>query len=231
MSSGQQSAISSQLSERPMASYVRIVEPSAELIAITPRAEEAIEAAARTCYKSEAKMTPGSAGPFVRMLIERGHECPLEQADATFRIVCDRGVSHELVRHRLASYCQESTRYCDYSNERFGDEIRVIAPPGLENDVLWQGAISVAARCYRELRAKGIAPQIARSVLPTCLKTEIVVKANLREWRLILRSRTSPAAHPQMREIAQKILDQLKFVCPNVFADIGKATAENAEKR
>lgn len=180
-----------------------------------------IERAGRTCYKSEAKITETSAREFVRKIIASGHESVIEHESVTVRIVCDRGVSHELVRHRLASYSQESTRYCDYAK---AGEIEVVLPPSIAAEQKlferWQHAVETSERMYNRLRAAGASPQIARSVLPTCLKTEIVMTANLREWRHFFRLRTAPAAHPQMREIAVPLLREFQRRIPVVFDDI-----------
>jgi thymidylate synthase (FAD) len=167
-----------------------------------------IEPAGRTCYKSESNITADSAADFVRMLIRSGHESVLEHEKITVRFVCDRGVSHELVRHRIASFSQESTRYCNYSKNKFGGEITFIIPPfGDDSDywttreIEWKSAMRDAERHYMNLIEMGWTPQQARSVLPNSLKTEVVVTANIREWRLILKQRTSAKAHPQMREL------------------------------
>lgn len=209
-----------------------IVEPSVELEWITPRAELEIEVAGRTCYKSEDKISETSAGTFIRKLIADEHEAVLEHASASFRFIIDRGISHELVRHRLAAYCQESTRYCDYAK---AGNIQVIEPPGLaicergrdiplcHNDCcsfhIWQGAVAFAEATYFALRGVGVLPQIARAVLPTCLKTEVVMTANMREWRHVLKLRCSLRAHPQMREVMTKVVLQLFARCPNLFFD------------
>lgn len=197
---------------------MKIVKPSAELISITPNAERLIEAAGRTCYKSEDKITEGSAAKFIQMIMVRGHESVIEHARASIRFICDRGVTHELVRHRLVSYSQESTRYCNYGK---AGGISVICPPGLDQDQLesWGIACRESERQYLYLIGKGAKPQIARSVLPTCLKTEIVTTANLREWRHILKLRTAPAAHPQIKEIMLIAGRLLQNECPNVFFD------------
>ncbi len=181
-----------------------------------------IERAGRTCYKSEDRITDDSAVDFVRMIVRRGHESVLEHVALSVRVVCDRGVSHELVRHRIASFSQESTRYCNYGKDRHGGEIAVIQPPGLKPEALrlWRRACEEAEMAYLAMLADGVAPQIARAVLPTCLKTEMVMTANLREWRHILRLRTSPAAHPQMRELARALLEQLRVALPAVFEDV-----------
>jgi thymidylate synthase (FAD) len=148
----------------------------------------------------------------------------LEHVWATVRIVCDRGVSHEIVRHRLAAYSQESTRYCDYSREKFGGEITFIdLTPFLPADALgvWAAALHEAERHYHELIALKISPQFARAVLPNSLKTEIVMTCNAREWRHFFTLRTAPAAHPQMRQIVQPMLTEFRRRVPVLFDDVG----------
>jgi len=199
---------------------MKIVPQSAELLFITPNAAQFLEVAGRTCYRSEDKITPTSAAAFIKMLIhEKGHESVIEHASATFRVVCDRGVSHEIVRHRIASYSQESTRYCNYSKEKFGAEITVIEPPGLPPALReeWFCAMRAIEQLYMDMLEAKVPPQIARAVLPTCLKTEIVITYNFREWRHFLKLRTSKAAHPQMREVAGMISEILVRECPEVF--------------
>lgn len=202
---------------------MQIVPQSATLKWITPNAMQEIESAGRVCYKSEAKITTESAESFIRGIIYRGHESVLEHASASFHLVCDRGISHELVRHRIASFSQESTRYCDYGK---AGEISVIVPPQLGEAYeslgynAWAAAVRQAESSYEQMRAQGLAPQIARSVLPTCLKTEIRMTANFREWRLILSQRLSPKAHPQMRELMRLVADVLVCECPICFEDV-----------
>ena len=183
-----------------------------------------IEKAGRTCYKSEDRITEESAESFVRKLIERGHESVLEHESITVRFICDRGISHEIVRHRLASYSQESTRYCNYSNDRFGYEITFIKPYFLKEGTVayasWLTAMHLANIMYSDMLAEGCTPQEARSVLPNSTKTEIVMTANLREWRHFLKLRTAKAAHPQMRELTVPLLHELQERIPVVFDDI-----------
>ncbi|WP_199653019.1 FAD-dependent thymidylate synthase [Parabacteroides sp. AM08-6] len=187
-----------------------------------------IELAGRTCYKSEDKITTDSSSKFVRMIIGRGHESVLEHEKITVRFICDRGVSHELVRHRIASFSQESTRYCNYSKDGFGNELTFIMPlfedDGTEvasdEEIEWRNAMRDAERHYMNLIKLGWQPQYARSVLPNSLKTEIVVTANIREWRTIFKQRTSKAAHPQMRELMCPLLNELKKILPDLFFDI-----------
>jgi len=202
---------------------MKIVQPDATLLWITPDAEKMIELAARTCYKSEENITKTSHVKLIQKLIEMGHHAMLEHASASIKFICDRGVTHELVRHRLCSYAQESTRYCNYGKDKFGAEISIIKPPGLNGEhqyACWVEACKCAEKNYLHLLASGCPPQIARSVLPTCLKTEIVCTANLREWRHIFSLRLSAKAHPQIKEIMQIALDLLKVACPNIFVDI-----------
>lgn len=185
-----------------------------------------IEKAGRTCYKSEKRITDESAKVFVRKLIERGHESVLEHESITVRFVCDRGVSHEIVRHRIASFSQESTRYCNYSGNRFGNQITFIKPCFLDEGTggykLWKQAMFVAEKEYFDLLNWGCTPQEARSVLPNSTKTEVVMTANLREWRHFLKLRTAKAAHPQMRELTVPLLHELQEWIPVVFDDIAE---------
>lgn len=183
-----------------------------------------LEQCGRVCYKSEAKITDTSAPAFVAGIIKRGHEAVLEHSSFTVKFICDRGVSHEIVRHRVASYCQESTRYCNYSKEGFGSEITVIKPcflhPYTDGFNLWEEGCLFAEQTYFNLLECGCSPQEARSVLPNSLKTEVVMTANIREWRHFLKLRCSPAAHPQMREVALILLDKLHSLIPVCFDDI-----------
>ena len=183
-----------------------------------------IERAGRTCYKSEDKITADSARKFVAGIIKSGHESVIEHEKITVRIICDRGVPHEIVRHRLASYSQESTRYCRYSDDKFGGELTFIKPVFWEKGTpkyrMWEYVMKTAEQAYLDFLKLGASPQEARSVLPNSLKTEIVVTMNLREWRHFFKLRCSPAAHPQMREVALPMLQKFKETVPVVFDDI-----------
>ena len=207
---------------------MKIVKPSIDILTPINGTEilKHIEMCGRVCYKSEEKISEGSAETFVANIIKRGHEAVLEHYDITVKFICDRGVSHEIVRHRLASYCQESTRYCNYSKEGFGKEITVIAPcylePGTEGWSLWQLSCTQAEKAYFDLLNWGCTPQEARAVLPNSLKTEVVMTANIREWRHFLKLRTSRAAHPQMREVAVLLRAELEGLLPGLFGDIPK---------
>lgn len=183
-----------------------------------------LERYARVCYKSEDKMNDSDdTGVFLKSKLAMGHESIIEHEKATVMFICDRGISHEIVRHRIAAYSQESTRYCNYSKDKFGSEITVIEPfffigkPAYEN---WKRACLTAEEQYMIMLGQGCSPQEARSVLPNSLKTEIVVTYNLREWRHFFRLRCSPAAHPQMRQVAIPLLLLFKEKLPALFGEI-----------
>lgn len=205
---------------------MKIIDPSVEIRLPMSGADmlRQVELCGRVCYKSEDKITDTSAEAFVRGIIKRGHEAVLEHASLSAKFVCDRGVSHEIVRHRLAAYCQESTRYCNYSKEGFGSEITVIKPLFLEKGKqgyqMWKRACEVAEMAYFDLLDWGCTPQEARAVLPNSLKTEVYMTADLREWRHFFKLRTSTAAHPQMREVALMALRQMQAAVPVIFDDI-----------
>lgn len=205
---------------------MRIIKPGVEIMTPTDGILEHLERCGRVCYKSEDKIADGTAEKFVAGIIKRGHEAVLEHASITAKFTCDRGVSHEIVRHRMASYCQESTRYSNYSKDRFGGEITVIRPlylaEGTEGWQYWKVACRMAEKSYFELLGCGCTPQEARAVLPTSLKTEVVMTANIREWRHFLKLRCDKAAHPQMREVALMLLDKLHKAVPVCFDDIAE---------
>ena len=203
-----------------------IIKPYTEILNVVNGHEilKKIEECGRVCYKSEGRISEGSAEKFVANIIKRGHEAVLEHASVTVKFVVDRGVSHEIVRHRLASYCQESTRYCNYQKDDFGTEITVIKPlffeEGSEGFEYWKKSCEEAETTYFKLLNFGCTPQEARTVLPNSLKTEVIMTANLREWRTFFKLRTSYAAHPQMREVTIPLLDAFKIMIPVVFDDI-----------
>lgn len=197
-----------------------------------------IEKIGRVCYKSEDLIIEDgeSAKKFVAMLIKNGHEAMLEHSNLSVKFIVDRGISHELVRHRIASFAQESTRYCNYAKDKFGSECNFIdITPGIKLDnkmksmetseialVLeeWEKAMEDAERHYMKMLELGATPQIARSVLPNSTKTEITVSANYREWRNFFKLRIPKTAHPQMREVTIPLLKELKEKIPVIFDDI-----------
>jgi len=203
---------------------MKVVQPGYEILTAIDRLEilQAIERAGRTCYKSEDKITDVSAAKFVRMLVKRGHEAMIEHAPSiSVKFICDRGVSHEIVRHRLFSFAQESTRYCNYGK---ADEITIIAPcfwgDEPEKQAEWETAMMQTEKSYLALLAMGASPQEARAVLPNSLKTEIIVTGNVREWRHFFKLRTDNAAHPQIRELAIPLLHEMQRLLPELFEDI-----------
>jgi len=195
-----------------------------------------VEAAGRTCYRSE-RVEGDTTEKFIQRLMKRKHWSVLEHAYISLRIVCDRGITHELVRHRLASYCQESTRYCNYSKGKFGSEITVIdLASGFHYDLNdpkdtakyneWMSAMCDAERHYMKMLELGATPEEARSVLPNSTKTEIVATMNVREWRHFLEMRWVGVAgtpHPQMVEVAGEVYDLLVMYYPAFFEDIKRA--------
>ncbi len=178
-----------------------------------------LEQAGRLCYKSEDKITNDSAAAFVKMLTKRGHGAMLEHCVASVKFICDRGVTHEMVRHRLASFAQESTRYCSYNKDKFDNQIAVVEPPFLQEGSrkIWEEAVKKAEACYMGLIKAGEPPQLARSVLPISLKTEIWMTCNLREWQHVFSLRCAKAAHPQIRDLMLKTLAVFRRVVPAMF--------------
>jgi thymidylate synthase (FAD) len=183
-----------------------------------------IELAARTCYKSEDKITADSAARLLRGLLKSGHHSVFEHASASVRIVCDRGISHEIVRHRLCAFSQESTRYANYARDKFGQEITVIKPffwpENSDAYRTWKAQMESAEAAYLQLIEGGASPQEARSVLPNSLKTEVVMTANMREWRHIFKLRCAGASHPQIRQLMLPLLDRFKTEIAVLFDDL-----------
>ena len=205
---------------------MRVVNPGFEFLIVPDAAAmlQLIEKAGRTCYKSETNINETSAKNFVGKIIKSGHLSVIEHVSMTVRFICDRGISHELVRHRMASFSQESTRYANYAKDRFDNEITVIRPffweEGTPQWQLWYDAMLAAEKTYMDLIAKGAKAQEARAVLPNSLKTELVMTANLREWRHVIDLRCAPDAHPQVREIMIPFLQEASRLVPVVFEDL-----------
>ena len=208
---------------------MRIIEPSFQIVSNINgmQALQDIEYIARTCYKSEEYITDISAVKMVECLIHRGHEAMLEHYSFSVKFIVDRGVSHEIIRHRVASYAQESTRYCNYAKDRFGNEITVIKPCYLAEDTenyrIWKEACEASERAYFNMLDNDATPQEARAVLPMSLKTEVCMTANLREWRHFFKLRAvgiTGAPHPQMCEVTVPLLAEVKDLIPVVFDDI-----------
>jgi thymidylate synthase (FAD) len=215
---------------------MNIILPSFEILAYTPHMTKLIEKGIRTAYKSEDRIEEGSDEKIISHIKTLKHESTLEHGVITVKFVTDRGVSHELVRHRIASFTQESTRYCNYSKGKFGSEITVIEPfffkqfdsPKLVHNLYskWEEACQEAENVYLWMLEHGAKAQEARSVLPNSLKTEIVTTANVREWRKIFELRTSKEAHPQIRQIMCPTLEAFRLKWPFLFDDVGNPEHE-----
>ena len=221
------------------------VKPSIEFMDMNSMGIKLIELAARTCYKSEDKIGEGTAEEMVRRLLKSGHEAMVEFGWLCYRVICDRGVTHEIVRHRLFSFAQESTRWCNYKggvtfivppwisipSGLWGVEVTFDTDGGLDRPdkrinrsimyageaFIWLRDMQRSEHAYQALIRKDWSPQRARAVLPNALKTEIVMGANIREWRHFFKMRCSPKAHPQMREIAYMLLEDAQRRVPVVF--------------
>ena len=208
---------------------MRVINAGYEIISDLNGAEilKHIERCARVCYKSEDRITDGSAEKMVAALIRSGHEAMLEHYSFTVKFICDRGIANELVRHRIASFAQESSRYCCYAKDKFGKELTFINPcfwkPDSDNYARWFHEMDEAEKTYLAMIEDGATPEQARDILPMSIKTEIVMTANLREWRHFLKLRaegTTGKPHPQMLEITIPFLKELKQKIPVVFDDI-----------
>ena len=210
-----------------------IVKPSIEILSTTDYETilKKIERIGRVCYKSEDKIKEDSAEGFIRAIIKRGHESVIEHESISVKVTCDRGVTHEIVRHRIASYSQESTRYCNYTMDKFGNQISCIdLATGFQYNLndeadqkkyeIWNRAMEAAEKYYFEMIQAGAKPEEARSILPNSLKTEIVMTMNMREWRHFIRLRGSRAAHPQIVEITKMIQQEFAERYPVFFADL-----------
>jgi len=200
---------------------MKVVKPSANVVRdkYPTSIYKSIELAGRTCYKSEDKITEDSHIKFIRNVIKRDHLSVIEHEKVTARVICDRGVSHEIVRHRIGSYSQESTRYVNYK-----EGIEVIQPPIKDPVALakWEASMIHAENTYKDMIELGESPEIARAVLPTGLKTEIVITFNIREWRHFFKLRCAKFSHPQIREVAGLLLSEMMNYIPLLFEDLNE---------
>lgn len=232
---------------------MRLIKPNVEILDNVNGDEviSKIATVARTCYKSESSSTPDKDKKLVENLVKLGHEAMLEFFDITVKFTCSRSIANEIIRCRLASYAQESTRYCDYSKDKFDHDITYIIPSELnipegkytnwDNDwcdvselkLLYPEVDNLddATNCFLQsiknseyyyfmLLDRGWKPQQAREVLPHALKTELNMKANLREWRHFFSLRCSTKAHPDIRLLALDLLNQFHNLIPIVFDDL-----------
>jgi thymidylate synthase (FAD) len=205
---------------------MRVINQSIEFI--TPlnglQILERIEEISRVCYKSEDLIKEGSAEKLVTSLVKNGHYAMIEHCTISIKVITDRSVSHEIVRHRMASYAQESQRYINYSKDKFGNEITFVKPNYWEINspsyLLWESACRLAEQNYLMLLEDGAKPEEARAILPNSTKTEIVMTMNLREWRHFFELRCAKGAHPMIREVANMILKEFRKEIPIIFDDI-----------
>lgn len=209
----------------------KFIHPSAEIVNAPARELilDKLNEFGRVCYKSNMPDTTEQKENFIRQLLDNGHHSVLEHISISVRFIIDRGLSHEIVRHRIASYSQESTRYCNYTQDRFQNEVQYIIPRTLEliEDKeplqIWEKSMVEATQAYFDLLDKGIKPEIARNVLPTSLKTELVMTANLREWLHYFQLRlvgVTGKPHPELVMINSKLLEEFKKAAPVVFDNI-----------
>ena len=211
---------------------MKIISPSYEILTQISEGGikelQAIERIGRTCYKSEDKIIEdgSSAKRFVAMLIRNGHEAMLEHSYLSVRFICDRGVSHEIVRHRLFSFAQESTRYVNYSSSKKAPDGIIFIKPCYFADDSEEMRLWYATMCDTEYRYNklifdyGRKPEEVRCLLLNSVKTELVVSGNYREWRHFFKLRTDKAAHPQMRELSVPLLKELQKKIPVIFDDM-----------
>jgi len=211
-----------------------LIKPSYKIEAINGADLLLMEAAGRTCYRSEPK---GDPGKFLASKIKAKHLTIIEHGSMTVRFIADRSFTHELVRHRMAVYSQESTRYCNYEGG-----VTFIIPPWVDikegnfdfedskdwsplrkADYQWLVHMGFCEKAYLNLLSKGWSPQQVRTVLPNSLKTEIVMTANFREWRLVFEQRalgTTGKPHPQMSQLMIPLLEEVKTKVPVIFDDL-----------
>jgi thymidylate synthase (FAD) len=202
-----------------------LIEPEVTLEWITPDPISTIERAGRVSYKSEDLITPESGKAFVAKLNRLGHHSVLENATASFRVICDRAIGNEIVRHRLFSFVQESTRYVGYSKQKHGGgNIKFILPEDLNESQRMHiiASYKQAEEAYNKAIALGCTPQQARDLLPLGVKTEIVMCGNFRNWMHFIHLRTDKAAHPKIRVVAAQIQTILRQECPVVFGEAQK---------
>jgi len=200
---------------------IKIIEPSVNIYIDKPAEVifKNIETYGRTCYKSEHRITKDSAINFIKSILKRGHLSVIEHEKITARVICDRGVTHEIVRHRLGSYSQESTRYVNYAGKPMQFIMPCFLTFGEVNYVKWYEGMKITANIYEDMIHCGMTPQEARSILPNSLKTEIVITYNLREWKHFFKMRCDKAAHPQMRQVANMLLELIYNYLPVIFEE------------
>jgi thymidylate synthase (FAD) len=208
---------------------MQVIEPSFDILSgpeVLYNVIVDLERIGRVCYKSEDKINEDSSSRFITQIVKSGHHSVLEHQSITVRFIHNRGFTHELVRHRLASYSQESTRYCNYSKDKFGNELTFIKPYWWDDESVsyiggarayWQNTMEDIEKRYLGMLNCMLSPQAARGILPNDLKTEIIMTANLREWMHVFKLRTANAAHPDMRRVMKPLQKELHQRLPEIF--------------
>lgn len=231
---------------------MKLIRPSVEILTEIDGDSilKTLEKVARTCYKSEDKITDdtSSAKRLIRTIMQAHHSSILEFVDITVKFTCSRVTSQSIVRHRLGSYAQESTRYCNYSKDKFDNQLTFIIPKWsmlhqgeytiddvLENaesrDCVFLENCKNAELAYKRLIKFGCKAEEARDVLPLCIKTEINVKYNLREWRHFFELRCSSKAHPEIRLLARTLLKRFHEEIPLIFDDLYETFILHADSK
>lgn len=216
---------------------VKIIEPSVEILTDIDgdKVLKHIEKCGRTCYQSYQNETEDttSAKNMIQMLIKMGHESVLEHFLITIKAKIDVGNYKDLTRHRHASFSIESTRFCNYSKGKFGNELTVIQPCNIDKDSgiyhIWIKTMNDIEKAYMDMSALGAKPDQLRMILPHSLAAEVTMSANLREWRHIFKMRCQKAAHPSVRQIMLKTLNEFHNRIPAVFDDLYDEFKEDIE--
>ena len=203
---------------------MRIVEPWIMVEKIDgKKIMKKIERACRTCYRSEGKISENSYKTLLTNCITRGHESVLEHEKVTVRIYSDIGSYKDLTRHRHASFSVESTRYCSYDKDKFGNEISFINPIYMEDkDVYktWENTMKEIENGYKKMKELGATTDMCREILPHSTAAEYTMTANIREWKHILALRTTKHVHPSIRQVLIPLLKYFKEEMPEIFGDI-----------
>jgi len=207
---------------------MKVIKPSIEIL--TPfdfmvEQLKIIELAGRNCYKSEDKICEGSYNKMIGMLRTLKHESVMEHASITVRMIGSRAMSHQLVRHRIAAYSQESQRYCNYGKGKFGSQITFIEPIGFDSwsetaRLNFTKGLESSEQFYLQSIQDGVKAEDARGLLPNQVKTEVVVTMNLRSWRHFLKLRCDKHSQSEIRFLAKEILKAFHMEMPIVFKDL-----------
>ena len=203
---------------------MRIVEPWIKVEKIDgKKIMKRIERACRTCYRSEGKITEDSYKKLLTNCITRGHESVLEHEKVTVRIYSDVGSYKDLTRHRFASFSVESTRYCSYDKDKYGNEISFIDPVYIEDEKVyevWKKTMQDIENSYLEMKKLGATTDMCRNILPHSTAAEYTMTANIREWKHIFELRANNHVHPAIRQVMIPLLKYFKEQMPDIFGDI-----------